>query len=93
MSNHFPSVEHPTNHIEQPTIMGEVFRKRGFLRANDPLTEFPRDSEFSVLDEIGRDLPSLLHDHAFRQYAPTLEIPQWPIGHVGPEDLRALRLY
>jgi hypothetical protein len=46
MSNHFPSVEHPTNYIEQPTIMGEVFRKRGFLRASDPLTEFPRDSEF-----------------------------------------------
>jgi indoleamine 2,3-dioxygenase len=93
MSNHFPSVEHPTKHIEQPTIIGEVFRKRGFLPATDPLTEFPRDSEFSVLDEFGRELPSLLQDHAFRQYARTLKIPQWPKGHVVAEALPALRLY
>jgi indoleamine 2,3-dioxygenase len=45
------------------------------------------------LDELGRDLPSLLHDHAFRQYARTLKIPQWPESHVCPEDLPALRLY
>ena len=76
MSNHVLSVEHPTKHIEQATMTGDVFRKRGFLPAKDPLTEFPRDSEFSVLDEIGRDLPSLVHDHAFRQYARTLKIPQ-----------------
>jgi indoleamine 2,3-dioxygenase len=74
-------------------MAGEVFRKRGFLPAKDPLTEFPRGSEFSVLDQIGRDLPSLLHDDAFRQYARTLKIPQWPKGHVDPENLPALRLY
>jgi indoleamine 2,3-dioxygenase len=93
MSNRFLSLEHPAKHIEQQTIIGEVVRRRGFLPASDPLSEFPRDSEFSLLDEIGRDLPSLVHDHAFRQYARTLKIPQWPKGHVGPEDLSALRLY
>jgi indoleamine 2,3-dioxygenase len=93
MSNPFLSAEHPAKHIEPPTIISETFRKRGFLPSRDPLIEFPRDSEFSVLDEVGRDLPSLLHDHAFRRYARTLEIPQWPKGHVRPEDLPALRLY
>jgi hypothetical protein len=44
MSNRFLSLEHPAKHIEQQTIIGEVFRRRGFLPASDPLTEFPRSS-------------------------------------------------
>src|SRR5882757_2462333 len=93
MSNNLLSLGQPSKQIERSATIGEVFRKRGFLPAGDPLTKFPRGSEFSVLDEIGRDLPSLLQDHAFRQYARTLKIPQWPTDHVGPEDLPALRLY
>lgn len=55
--------------------MDGVFTRRGFLPEPDPLTAFPPGSEFAVLDEIGRDLPSLLEDRGFRQYARTLSIP------------------
>jgi indoleamine 2,3-dioxygenase len=69
------------------------FRSRGFLPEHDPLTRFPYNSEFSALDEIGRDLPSLLQDHSFRPYARSLEIPLWPEGHVQANDLPQLQLY
>jgi indoleamine 2,3-dioxygenase len=69
------------------------FRSRGFLPEHDPLTRFPYDSEFSALDEIGRDLPSLLQDHSFRRYARSLEIPLWPEGRVQANDLPQLQLY
>src|SRR2546423_9634360 len=74
-------------------VVDWTFRKRGFLPEADPPRAFPPDSEFSVLDEIGRDLPSLLHDRGFRQYAQTLEIPLWPINRARPEDIPGLRLY
>jgi indoleamine 2,3-dioxygenase len=93
MSNHSFPIERPTKDAAPPTTVGEVFRMRGFLPASDPLTEFPRDSEFSSLDELGRDLPSLLHDHGFRQYARSIKIPLWPEDHVRREDLPALKLY
>jgi len=76
----------------RPFIEGK-FRSRGFLPEHDPLTRFPDDSEFSALDEIGRDLPSLLQDHGFRRYARSLEIPLWPEGRVQANDLPLLRLY
>jgi indoleamine 2,3-dioxygenase len=69
------------------------FRSHGFLPEHDPLTRFPYDSEFSVLDEIGRDLPSLLQDRSFRRYARSLEIPLWPEGRVQASDLPELQLY
>ena len=69
------------------------FRDRGFLPEHDPLTHFPGDSEFAVLDEIGRDLPSLLQDRGFRSYARSLRIPPWPQTRVGAQDLPELRLY
>jgi indoleamine 2,3-dioxygenase len=69
------------------------FRSRGFLPEHDPLTRFPYNSEFSALDEIGRDLPSLLQDHSFRRYARSLEIPFWPEGRVQANDLPQLQLY
>ena len=50
------------------------FTRRGFLPEEDPLREFPRDSELSVLDELGRDLPSLLQDKSFRGWARGLRI-------------------
>ena len=58
-----------------------------------PLTSFPANSEFAVLDEIGRDLPSLLHDRGFRDYAQTFRIPLWPEGRIGHQDQPYLRLY
>jgi indoleamine 2,3-dioxygenase len=76
----------------QDSSSGRILRTRGFLPETDPLTAFPSDSEFAVLDEFGRDLPSLLRDHGFRQYVRALKIPLWP-DHVRPEELPALRLY
>ena len=49
--------------------MDRVFTERGFLPERDPLAAFPCGSPLSVLDEIGRDLPSLLEDPGFRAYA------------------------
>jgi indoleamine 2,3-dioxygenase len=69
------------------------FRRRGFLPEEDPLTAFRPNSEFAVLDEIGRDLPSMLHDRGFRGYARTLKIPLWSESRTQPEDLPELRLY
>jgi len=67
------------------------FRERGFLPQHDPLTHFPADSEFAVLDGIGRDLPSLLQNRDFRRYARSLIIPPWPEGRA--DDLPARQLY
>jgi indoleamine 2,3-dioxygenase len=75
------------------TPISQRFRSRGFLPEADPLTAFSPNSEFTTLDEIGRDLPSLLHDPNFRQYARTLNIPLWPNNGARPEDLPALKLY
>jgi indoleamine 2,3-dioxygenase len=66
---------------------------RGFLPSHDPLTKFPDDSEFAVLDEIGRDLPSLLQDKGFRSYARSLTIPLWPQTRTGDQDVPELHLY
>jgi indoleamine 2,3-dioxygenase len=76
-----------------PQAIPTPMRKRGFLPEKDPLIAFPVDSEFAVLDAIGRDLPSLLHDRGFRDYARTLRIPLWPHDRARPEDLPQLRLY
>jgi indoleamine 2,3-dioxygenase len=86
-----PAGHAPDGLLEQAIPVS--LRKRGFLPEQDPVTAFPSNSEFAVLDAIGRDLPSLLHDRAFRQYARTLKIPLWPQDRARPEDLPQLRLY
>jgi indoleamine 2,3-dioxygenase len=68
-------------------------RSRGFLPEHDPLIGFPSNSEFAGLDEVGRDLPSLLQDPGFRVYARSLDIPLWPENRVAASDLPELRLY
>jgi indoleamine 2,3-dioxygenase len=65
---------------------------RGFLPEQDPMDAFPAESPYKTLDQLGRDLPSLLHDSGFRRYARTLKIPHWQ-GGAEPENLPALRLY
>jgi indoleamine 2,3-dioxygenase len=65
---------------------------RGFLPEQDPLPSFPADSPYKRLDDIGRDLPSLLQDSRFRSYAKTFEIPSWQ-GEVNGRTLPELRLY
>ena len=46
-----------------------------------------------MLDEIGRNLPSLLEDSGFRHYVRGLRIPEWPEGRLRAETLPELRLY
>ena len=70
-----------------------VYTRRGFLPAHDPVSHFPANSPFSALDEIGRDLPSLVEDPGFRDYARELKIPEWPDGRSGEEGLPELHLY
>jgi indoleamine 2,3-dioxygenase len=77
----------------EEAVIGAKLRRRGFLPEPDPLSTFPAKSEFAVLDEIGRDLPSLLQDKGFRQYARTLKIPRWPENRARLKDLPQLRLY
>ncbi len=81
-----------TENPARETISAKL-RKRGFLPEEDPLTSFPANSEYTVLDEIGRDLPSLLHDRGFRDYARTFRIPLWPDDRLRPQDRPLLRLY
>jgi indoleamine 2,3-dioxygenase len=66
------------------------FARRGFLPAEDPLARFDDDSVFAPLDELGRDLPSLLQDRGFRALARELRIP--PLPDRDP-PLPVLRLY
>lgn len=73
--------------------MDPVFTERGFLPARDPLTAFAPGSKLSALDDLGRDLPSLLEDASFRAYARELRLPEWPDSRPSEETLPQLRLY
>ena len=73
--------------------MDATFTRRGFLPDPDPLRRFPAELGLDRLDELGRDLPSLLEDKNARLYLRELDIPKWPKDSVGPDDLPALRLY
>ncbi|HUN60275.1 MAG TPA: hypothetical protein VMU41_19350 [Candidatus Binataceae bacterium] len=79
--------------VSNQSLIKQEFRVHGFLPEQDPLTRFPPNSEFAALDEIGRDLPSMLHDRGFRTYARSLAIPLWPSERVLNADLPQLRLY
>ena len=81
------------DHNYQGGIIDINYQRRGYLPQYDPLNQFPCDSELSRLDDIGRDLPSLLMDHGFRQYVRELQIPPWPEKSLNVTDLSALRLY
>jgi indoleamine 2,3-dioxygenase len=73
--------------------MDRVFAERGFLPARDPLQSFPCGSPLAALDEIGRDLPSLLEDPHFRTYARELTLPLPPDEPSDPDRPARLRLY
>jgi indoleamine 2,3-dioxygenase len=70
--------------------MDRVLTQHGFLPSEDPLLAFGPDSELAPLDDMGRDLPSLLVDRGFRGFARELRIPPLPPGAV---LLPVLRLY
>jgi indoleamine 2,3-dioxygenase len=57
--------------------MDRSLTEHGFLPDADPLRAFPPKSPLVALDEIGRDLPSLLHDSGFRKRAEKFQIPGW----------------
>jgi len=73
--------------------MDPLFSRRGFLPDLDPLRSFPANSEWAVLDDFGRDLPSWLHDPAFRTRARELDIPPCPKDWTRENALAELRLY
>ena len=57
------------------------------LPARDPAQSFAPDSELSVLDELGRDLPSLLEDSSFRRHMQGVRIPESPENEAREETL------
>jgi indoleamine 2,3-dioxygenase len=73
--------------------MDTALTRNGFLPHPDPLKAFPGDSPLARLDELGRDLPSILEDTNARSYLRSLELPRWPTDSVTAADLPALRLY
>jgi indoleamine 2,3-dioxygenase len=66
------------------------YTRRGFLPESDPIRDFRESPELDALDEIGRDLPSLLLERGFRDRIRRFELPKLPKGGLSPE---ALRLY
>jgi indoleamine 2,3-dioxygenase len=81
-----------TAELETSEILQPDYARRGFLPRQDPLDAFPYGSRYALLDEIGRDLPSLLYDKSFRAYARGLDIPFWQ-DPVTEDNLQQLRLY
>lgn len=73
--------------------MPENLSQHGFLPSTDPLRAFPAGSPLAVLDELGRDLPSLLEDKNARTYLRHINIPSWPTDSIAEADLPQLRLY
>jgi indoleamine 2,3-dioxygenase len=70
-----------------------VFPKRGFLPVEDPERVLSLSPDLRILEELGRDLPSLLHDPGFRARVRELDIPHWPEDEARAETLPQLRLY
>jgi len=70
--------------------MNSAFHQHGFLPAHAPATRFQYHADLGGLDELGHDLPSLLHDRGFRKYVERVDIPPWPAG---ANDLAEMRLY
>ena len=83
-----------TTGVRRPrALLSGSLRERGFLPETDPLTAFPAGSEMAMLDDLGRDLPSLLQDRGFRRFCAELELPTWPQHRTRAADLPQLRLY
>jgi indoleamine 2,3-dioxygenase len=79
--------------VAERDIGRPAFPRRGFLPEEDPARALTLCSGLGALDEIGRDLPSMLEDHQFRARARRLAIPGWPEERARAETLPQLRLY
>ncbi len=71
--------------------MHQDFTRYGFLPHPDPLRRLT--GELEPLDDLGRDLPSLLEDKDARLYLKEFKVPRWPKDTLVAADLPALRLY
>ncbi|MCU7845363.1 MAG: indoleamine 2,3-dioxygenase [Candidatus Thiodiazotropha sp. (ex Monitilora ramsayi)] len=84
-------------------MIGQLFSntaifQRGFLPERDPVTHFPKDTEWCVLDEIGNELPRRLEETDFRTKARDYEIPACPkdwsvIESVADDPIPYMHLY
>lgn len=73
--------------------MNQDLRARGFLPVPDPLARFPAGSPYSMLDEVGAELPERLLNPGFRQWVEHLEIPSPSAPGPGTDDPAVMRLY
>lgn len=73
--------------------MDAAFTQHGFLPHPDPVRSFPPASGFAPLDELGRNLPSILHDPDARKYLAAFNVPLWPTNTLSAAELPVLRLY
>jgi indoleamine 2,3-dioxygenase len=72
--------------------MDAALTRHGFLPHPDPLRRLP-PGDLERLDELGRDLPSLLEDPHARAFLHEFPVPRWPADTASPAELPALRLY
>lgn len=73
--------------------MPDAFSERGFLPESDPLNQFPAEYDLNSLDELGRDLPSILLEKDGRQLLKQASIPLPPEQWTAASHLALLRLY
>ena len=73
--------------------MQATMKDHGFLPVRPPATSFQRHADLGALDELGRDLPSLLHDRGFRKFMDHVAIPPWTVDAPTADDLPELHLY
>lgn len=73
--------------------MRSPYLEFGFLPPQDPLQHFAYDTPLHALDELGRDLPSLLEDDGCRAYLASRTIPAAPAEWTAPRNRPELQLY
>ncbi|HEY2911469.1 MAG TPA: hypothetical protein VGI99_14555, partial [Gemmataceae bacterium] len=73
--------------------MDASFTQRGFLPHPDPPRRFPPETGLGPLDELGHNLPSILHDRDARRFLASFNVPPWPTSTVSASEIPLLRLY
>ncbi|HXD88153.1 MAG TPA: hypothetical protein VN641_16815 [Urbifossiella sp.] len=73
--------------------MDASFTQHGFLPHPDPPRRFPPETGLGPLDELGHNLPSILHDRDARRFLASFSVPPWPTSTVSPSEIPLLRLY
>lgn len=73
--------------------MSDCFHLRGFLPCDDPASALTLGPAFEALDQLGRDLPSLLLEPECRAYLRSRVIPAWPYTNLPPTLVPQARLF